>query len=506
MSARFHQQGSQFCLVHAARFIVAPLFALAACRNDPLQHSLTQAPGSAVTADGVELYPGASFQDSVLKYPEGTAFLIKAGMHRLQSVTPKAGMTFLGEPGAVMSGARQLTSFIREGRYWVATGQTQEGFRIKETRSDGDRICRPKYPRCTYPEDLFYDGARLAHVASLSAIRTGSWYFDYAADKIYFLKDPTAHVVEATVTPRAFQGTAAGVVITGLTVEKYATPFTRGTIEPTGPSWTIQDNELRYGHGIGIETGDNTMVLRNKVHHYMQLGMGGIGTGGLVEDNEISYINDQLMIAYGWAAGGTKWHQTQDLVIRRNFIHHNMGPGLWTDIDNIRTLIEYNQVDDNSRMGIYREISYDAIIRFNSASRNGFAMAKTQPVRGGGIAVRASPNVEIYGNTLTDNKAGIDINQNVTKDGPYGSYAVTNLYVHDNVITMHAGMSGLTVARGDESFFTGKNNRFENNTYYLGSQTRPFWWWNAAAARQDSLTVAEWQAAGQDMTGTFVGP
>jgi len=497
------QRSSCFSLGGRIRLLV-PAAALLACHDDPTRESSA---GPSVVAPGIiGLSPGAKIQDSVRRYDEGTSFLIKAGVHRLQSITPKNGMTFVGEPDAVLSGARLLTEFVQEGAYWVATGQTQQGLRTQETRGDGQPICRAKFPRCTYPEDLFIDGVRQTHVASLAAVRAGSWYLDYEADKIYVKTDPNGHVVEATVTPRAFQGPAANVTITGLTIEKYATPFSRGTIEPTGPSWIIEDNELRYGHGIGIETGNLTTARRNRVHHYIQLGMGGTGNGALIEDNEVSFNNNPQIIAYGWAAGGTKWRNTQDLVVRGNYIHHNMGPGLWTDIDNIRTLIEYNQVDDNSRLGIYREISYDAIIRYNSASRNGFGMPKNQPLRGGGIAVRSSPNVEIYGNTLTDNKAGIDINQNVYKSGLYGPLELANLYVHDNVITMPTGLSGITVGNGEASFFTSKNNRFENNTYHLGSQGRPFWWLRAETGRQDSLTIEEWQAAGQDVTGTFNSP
>ena len=234
--------------------------------------------------------------------------------------------------------------------------------------------------------------------------------------------------------------------------------------------------------------------------------MGGSGDDAVIEDNEISYTNNPQVIAYGWAAGGTKWHNTRNLVLRRNFVHHNLGPGLWTDINNIFTLIEYNQVERNSRFGIYREISYDAVIRFNTATANGFSLPDTQVVRGGGIAIRSSPNVEIYGNTLIDNQAGIDINQNITRDGAYGPLSMANLYVHDNTVTMRDGLSGMTVGDGNVEFFTGKNNRFVNNTYNLGSQTRPFWWVRPGTSVQDSLTVAEWQAAGQDVTGTFNRP
>jgi hypothetical protein len=36
--------------------------------------------------------------------PEGTTFMPKSGVHRLQTVTPKNGNTFLGEPGAILDG------------------------------------------------------------------------------------------------------------------------------------------------------------------------------------------------------------------------------------------------------------------------------------------------------------------------------------------------------------------------------------------------------------------
>jgi hypothetical protein len=485
--------------------IALPFAALLACRDEPTQ--VSPPPSPSVTAAGlVSLAPGASMQDSVRKYPGGTSFLIKAGVHRLQSLIPKSGMSFEGEPGAALSGARLLTNFSAQGTSWVVGGQTQQGTRTSATMASGKPICVPRHPRCNYPEELFIDNVRQRHVTSLAQVTPGTWFFDYDTDKIYVGSSPAGHTVEASAAPQAFRGTAAGVTIRGITVEKYATPFTSGTIQADGSGWLIENNEVRYNHGIGIRTGAGTIARHNYAHHNLQLGMGGAGDGATVEDNEIAYSNNPQVIAYGWAAGGTKWHDTQNLVLRRNFVHHNLGPGLWTDIDNIYTLIEYNRVENNSRFGIYREISYDAVIRYNTAKRNGFSLPDSEAVRGGGIAIRSSSNVEIYGNTLADNQAGMDINQNVTRDGRYGPYGVVNLYVHDNTVTMRTGLSGLTVGDGNSAFFTSKNNRFVHNTYNLGTQTRPLWWWNASAARQDSLTVAQWQAAGQDLTGTFNRP
>jgi parallel beta-helix repeat protein len=487
---------------------VFPPFALpllvfaASCGEQPTEVQSPPRPSVAATGT-VTLAPGSVIQDSVNKYAAGTSFLIKSGVYRLQSVTPKSGMTFTGEAGAVLSGARLLTSFTQQGAYWVVGGQTQQGMRTDSVNNRGRAICQPRYPRCFYPEELFIDGVRQREVATLSRVQTGTWYFDYPGDKIYIPSNPTGHMVETSVTPRAFHGPAGNVTIRGLIVEKYATPFTSGAIQADGSNWIIEDNEVRFNHGIGIETGAGTVARRNYVHHNMQLGMGGTGDGALIEDNEISYSNNPQAIAYGWSAGGTKWHNTQNLVLRSNFVHHNKGPGLWTDIDNIYTLIENNRVEDNSRFGIYREISYDATIRFNSASRNGFSLPDTDVVRGGGIAIRSSSNVEIYGNTVTNNKAGIDISQVEVRTGRYGPYGVVNLYVHDNTIRMPSGCTGMTVSGIGDLFYTSKNNRFVHNTYYLGPQTRPFWWWNEAEASQDSVTVAQWQAAGQDVTGVF---
>jgi hypothetical protein len=487
-----------------ARFSIAILLLIASCREEPTTPST---PSHAVTAAGtVTLRPGARIQDSVAKYAGGTSFLLKAGVYRLQTVMPKNGMTFVGEAGAVLSGARLLTSFTRQGSYWVVGNQTQQGQRLLEIRPSGKPNCLPAYPRCAYPEELFVNNVRLRHVSSLSQVGPGSWFFDYAADKIYLGQDPTGKTVETSVTPRAFGGTSGNVTIRGLVVEKYASPLTFSAIQVEGSNWVIEDNEVRYNHAIGIETGGATIARRNKTHHNLQLGMAGTGNNALVEDNEISYNNYPQQIDYSWGAGGTKWHHTEHLVVRDNFIHHNMGHGLWTDIDNIYTLFEYNRVEDNGSSGINHEVSYDAVIRYNTAARNGNDAFNSTflGIRGGGIAVRSSRNVEIYGNTLTNNRAGFDIAQSAPKSGKYGPYEIANLYVHDNTVTLPTRMSGFSVITADPVFYTNKNNRFRNNTYYLGNQAKPFWWWKASESKQDSLTITQWKAAGQDVGGSFI--
>lgn len=63
---------------------------------------------------GIEIRPGQSIQEAVDANPSGTTFVLKAGVHRRQRVQPKDGMTFAGEPGAVLDG-ENATDFAFRG-------------------------------------------------------------------------------------------------------------------------------------------------------------------------------------------------------------------------------------------------------------------------------------------------------------------------------------------------------------------------------------------------------
>ena len=445
------------------------------------------------TPSGTAIFPGDNIQSAVNAHPAGTQFVIKAGVHRLQQVMPKAGNAFVGEPGAVMSGARLLTEFTREGSHWVASGQTQQGAPHGE--------CFADRPRCSYPEDLFLDDKALTHVASLAQVVPGTWFFDYGADKIYFSDDPTGRKVEASAVPRAFGGNYGvnDVTIRGLIVEKYANPAQKGAVEVGGgTAWRIEANEIRWNHGIGIRASTRTNVVDNRIHHNGQLGMSASGENVVVERNEIAY-NNTLRFNWYWEAGGTKFVYTTDLVVRANHSHHNQGPGLWTDINNVRTLYEGNRVEDNASSGIFHEISYAATIRNNTVARNGWAaLYRAGWLDGAGILVNNSSDVEVYGNTLTGNAHGIGAIQDArTSGGTHGAWIVQNLYVHDNAIVQTSGTNGAVQNAGDQAVYTQRNNRFERNTYTLGTNALPFTWMDA------SRSDAAWRAYGQDVTGSF---
>jgi len=48
------------------------------------------------------------------------------------------------------------------------------------------------------------------------------------------------------------------------------------------------------------------------------------------------------------------------------------------------------------------------------------------------------------------------------------------------------------------SYSTSRNNRFQANAYFVPHVTKKWWFWNTA-----TRNWTEWQAAGQDLTGSI---
>jgi parallel beta-helix repeat protein len=474
---------SRYCF-----FAIATLAALALLVL-PQRKVLAQSAVISPTQPYVDLQPGRDIQSQINLLPPGTVFRLEAGLYRLTvPLAPKSGDSFVGEVGTIVSGARLLSGFTRSGNYWTVGGQRQQGQVLG--------ICLPDYPRCANPEELYFDDVALRHVGTLADVGPGKWYFDYAGDRIYFYDDPTGRRVETAVTPYAFGGTAPDVTIAGLVIEKFANRAQVGAVQAERTSgWTVQDSEIRLNHGLGIRVGPLMKVLANNVHHNGQMGIDGTGDLVLVEGNEIAYSNTAGYDP-NWEAGGTKFVNTDGLIVRNNFVHHNSGPGLWTDNDNRSTLYEGNRVEDNLRMGILHEISYSAIIRNNSFKRNGFGLASW--VWGAGIVVSSSPDVEVYGYVVEGNAGGIAAAQQKRGSGAYGPYEISNLWVHDNSVTLAQGYSGLAQDIGDTSYFTSRNNRFDRNTYYIGTDVYGFAWMDGA------ITAGQWRGYGNDLSGMFV--
>ena len=257
--------------------------------------------------------PGSSIQAAVDQAGPNAAFCLKNGVHRMQVVRPLDGQSFYGEGGTILNGSRLLTEFTREGSYWVANGQTQHGQKHGE--------CLKTAPACDLPEAVFIDDKPLAQVLSKDGVKPGSFYFDYAGDRIYLGDDPTGHKVEATVGAFAFESLASNVLIKNLIIEKYANPAQKGAIYSLGTTgWSVENSELRLNSGAGIVIGNGAKVLSSNLHHNGQTGIAGEGNDVLIENNLIS-ANNIYGFDYKWEAGGVKLATSDGVVMRGNQVY-----------------------------------------------------------------------------------------------------------------------------------------------------------------------------------------
>ncbi|MDB5369909.1 MAG: hypothetical protein JWP20_1467 [Roseomonas sp.] len=418
---------------------------------------------------------GSDLQVLVNNAGAGATFWLESGVHRLQSITPLDHQQFYGAEGAVLNGARLLTGFRQDGAHWVADGQTQEG----ERRAEDEGL--DAFPLHANPDAVFIDNKPLLQVGSLADVAPGKYFFDYEADRIYLGDNPAGHTVEAAVSPYAFDGTATGVTVQGLTIEKYASPVQYGAIGYHTPpvDWTIQDNEVRLNYGVGIIAGDGTKVIGNYVHDNGELGIGGNGDNILLDGNEVASNGYFSGVDPFWEGGGTKFAETEGLVVRNNYTHDNNGYGLWTDIDNIGTLYEGNRVEYNTGGGINHEISYAAVIRDNSFVGNGAAVPEW--LWGSAIQIQNSQNVEVYGNRIdmTGTGNGIGLIQQDRGTGAYGDYVTVGNNIHNNVLISATPAGGAfgAVADQDGAAMLAGGNVFDYNEYHVTSGADDHWAW-----------------------------
>ena len=336
-----------------------------------------------------------------------------------------------------------------------------------------------------------------------------------------FVGEPGAVFDGEDTVQFAFDGITGGrpfprnVTIQGLVVRGYHGPLQSGAIlagnmwqlgEET-EGWVVEDNEITANTASGVRIGSHMRVLRNRIHHNGQIGVNGAGNETLIAFNEIAY-NNVNNVDPGWEAGGAKFVLVTDLIVRGNYVHHNNGHGLWTDISSYNVLYENNRCEDNALAGIFHEVSYTATIRHNVVQRNGFGQPEPAWVLGAGIQIANSSHVEVYDNVVIDNRQGItayhqargSTGYDATSPKPHGPWTTNDVFVHDNTIDMRVGRTGMAQDVDTSlDLFVSRNNRFTNNSYRIANaDANPFEWRNA------QLSAVQWRGFGQDSGGSFV--
>lgn len=431
-------------------------------------------------ASAISIEPGVSIQAAVERAGDGALFCLKNGTHRMQVVRPKLGQRFYGEGQTVLTGSRLLTTFAREGTYWVASWPGPYGPKRGQ--------CVTHAQACNLPEGFFIDDTAFQPVLDKASIQPGQFFIDHTGGRVYFMADPRGRKVEATAAAVAFDGTAPDVLISNITIEKYASAAQEGAIQAqteAATDWIIENCELRLNSAAGIAVGKGSRVRGCNIHHNGQIGITGVGDSVLIENNWI-WANNSRGFQFRWEAGGVKLAASEGVKFRGNHVYDNAGTGLWCDINCHNAVYEDNLVERNDGAGIFYEISYKAAIRNNVVRHNGIDGKAW--FWGVNILVLESEGVDIYGNIVTVSPGGCGIviadqGRPIEGGGKPGKYKTRDNNIHDNETTFEgAGCAGgaSDVKAGDENFsiIEDGNNRFDRNVYRVprASGTLRFEW------------------------------
>lgn len=442
--------------------------------------------GQASGGSTVVLSPGDDVNAAVTAAPEGTTFLLKEGVYRMQQIIVKNDDTFRGEGHVVLNGS-QVLSFLPDtsgSGLWVANAAAMPY---------DNGTCASTTPLCGYVQDLFIDDVLQARVGNTQALVPGTWFFDMSNGKAYIPEDPTGHIVEIGMTQYALLGRIpglSGVTISNLTIEKYAVQAQFAAIgaENLGVNWIVDHCEVRWNHGVGINVGSGSTISNSYIHHNGQLGFQVTGADVSIINNEISW-NNYAGYATDWSGGADHFSQATNTVLRDNYIHDNNSPAMWGDTNNIDEVIENNVIMHNA-IGIRHEKSYSVTID-NNVLKGNTDMA---------IYILASSDANIYNNMIEvpeNAVAGIGMTNATTASGAYGPFVTANNYIHDNIIIYRGpqSFSGLVNdSGGDQTQAFG--NLFDYNHYILLDGGSLHWEYFS------KMDWDEYQAAGQEPHGT----
>jgi hypothetical protein len=301
------------------------------------------------------------------------------------------------------------------------------------------------------------------------------------------------------------------VTIKGGTWQNFANQFA-GIV--TGDDWVIQDavvTAIGYATGgVGISVqGSGALVSHCALHSNTNMGMTVItgGHGAAVEYCEI-YNNNTGLFNPGNQGGAFKFFQSSNGWVHHNWVHDNIGFGMWWDTLDLDWLIEENVSENNQRTGLFYEANFGSVIRRNYVVDNGrdTVIGGQNPSPENCTQVRLSDCNAAGGNPVqvTRNYIDFTLAQTATLGGLLliwdhtGTTArsAQNTDVFENQFwlrgTNNQRVGGEDTASGGFPVWSSDNNFF-NNEYRVASNTVSYWKWDTGTGVGIPRNFTEWQ-------------
>src|SRR5262249_51419904 len=208
-------------------------------------------------------------------------------------------------------------------------------------------------------------------------LSTGRYGQIVAANNDTFLGAPGAVLDGQHANLYAFTGHAHGVTIRGLTIQNFGA---RGGSEgqgvvnhDAGVSWHIDHVTVQRSAGAGVLLGPKNVLAYSCLKGNGEYGFQAVGSHITVDHNEIAGNNTDnweiLRPGCGCSGGGKFW-DVDLATVTSNYVHGNLGPGLWADTNNRGFDVAHNYFADNQGEGFIYQTSYNLRLSGNTFIRN----------------------------------------------------------------------------------------------------------------------------------------
>jgi hypothetical protein len=249
-----------------------------------------------------------------------------------------------------------------------------------------------------------------------------------------FIGAPGAILDGQRLNQYAFTQQARNVTIRYLTIQNFGAPGDNGgqavINSGGGVGWRIDHVTVRSNAGAGVMLGSGNILAHSCLQDNGQYGFQAGGSHITVDHNEMAGNNTD-----NWEArqqgcgctGGAKFWDSDGVTITDNYIHDNLGPGLWADTNNRAFDVEHNYFARNQGEGFIYEISYNLRLANNTFVRNALAAGpKTDGFPDPAVYISESgadnrvagpygDTLAITGNTFIDNWSGVVLWENADR-------------------------------------------------------------------------------------------
>ncbi|HET6178180.1 MAG TPA: right-handed parallel beta-helix repeat-containing protein [Candidatus Sulfotelmatobacter sp.] len=374
-------------------------------------------------------------------------------------------------------------------------------------------------------EMIFVNGAMLTQVLTFSQLVRGTFFVDETNGIVYIfpalgINIGAAHVEVAT-RPLLFSGlNVSNLVLRGLRFEQSNGCRNNDTVSFKGGSNVLIDADgfnWNNAGGLGIVGAASYTILNTTAKHNGQRGFKTIQAKNVAwNSDEADYNNwrGAQGSIYGWAGGGFYFFQQHDNTLVNLKMFYNQTHAMHWDTDNqniyARSLISAH----NLYYGLVVEKSEGPVtITKSSLCYNGLLGVYYD----GGMALRASTNVTLQGNSFANNtisqipivgiQGGVPMAVTNYETGEQYNLVTENLVMRSNTIVGESGQQLLYDFDQSGTAWPGLQSTLvsDNNLWWNGSVPQPFT--VPVPAYYTPLDWAGWQAlTGQDTHSTFAAP